>query len=206
MTDKLSRDQERIIATAEAEYGTGELPPGSNRGPCEKYLPPWKVEEYRRRDALAGRLTPGDPWCAFAATWTLRKALGRHPMGRIIGGVHTLALEARRRGMYLELSPGVLDSDMGFVVYPGCLFVMLDEPLHAGPTPGHTGIVTGVSERGDEISTAEGNTGNAFRAGKRSLRDPRMRGMVLTLGLGPLVGGWPRGLRDGADLAALGTR
>lgn len=199
-------EMERILSVAESVYGTGEVPPGSNRGPCEMFLPAWKVEEYKRRDKEAGKLVHGDPWCAFSACWVLHKALDRHPLQRQIGGVHALALQARKLNLYIDLTPGTLDADMGFLVYPGCLFVMLDRPLDAGASQGHTGIVTGVANAGDVFSTAEGNTGNKFGSGRRTLRDARMRGIVLSLGHEPLSGDWPRGLRSTADLSALGTR
>jgi hypothetical protein len=202
----LSTEQSKIIATAESEYGVGEQPPGSNRGPCEKFLPQWKRGEYARLDKERGHLVAGDPWCAWSATWVLHEALGRHVLDRQIGGVYQLAETARRHGLWLALEPGPLDVDMALVCYPGCLVVLLDQPLEHGHSDGHTGIITGVAPDGVEISTAEGNTGNAYRAGRRSLRAPRMRGIVLTLGLAPLTADWPRGLRALFDVSGVGTR
>lgn len=199
---------ERILEVARSQYGVREVPMGSNRGPeVDKYRPEWKRAELARADKEAGRQVPGDPWCAWAATHILHKALKKHVLGSQFGSCHALALAARKRGMWLDLAPGMLHADMGFVAYPGCLFVMLDHPLDDRVGPGHVGIVTAVSHDGGTIQTAEGNTGNAFRAGRRSLGDPKMRGIVLVDGMDHLFGDWPRMDVDALpDLSKEGTR
>lgn len=83
---------------------------------------------------------PGNPWCAAFASAMLRGA-----------GIH--AAEASVRRLVAAMSPTTdpLPGDLSFQV-------------HADGT-GHVGIVTGVGY--DTISTCEGNSGNAVRAGLR---------------------------------------
>jgi hypothetical protein len=199
---------------AELKAGVCEVPKGSNRSPrIDKYRPHWRfaelVLEDLRASAQAGHRVSvkAEPWCAWGVTWCWRQGFGYHPLGRQIGGCYALAVEAKRRGLWVELN-GKREIDRLVAAYPGAAFVMLDEPLASGQSNGHTGLITGVSPDGWTVATLEGNSGDAWRAGKRVLFDERIRGLVLPLGIEHARGDWARTVIDtvGIEISRETTR
>jgi hypothetical protein len=131
----------RIVAAAESQIGESEQPPGSNEGPA--------IAAYRA--ATAGAM-PGEPWCAYFASWAARQAgepLG--PAGEGLGSVGEIWSWAQSSGRAIPNGPGV-------VPQPGDLIVFGDE---------HVGIVRGVLPDG-RIATIEGNFENKVSANTRS--------------------------------------
>jgi hypothetical protein len=131
----------RIVAIAESQLGQTEQPPGSNESPA--------IAEYR--GATAGAI-PGDPWCAYFASWVARQA--GEPIGeggRGAGAVSEVWSWAQSSGRAIPNGPGV-------VPQPGDLIVFGDE---------HVGIVRDVLPDG-QIQTIEGNYENKVAANVRS--------------------------------------
>jgi hypothetical protein len=197
----------RALEVAIGEDGQVEVPKGSNRGArIDIYRPDWRREDFEKADRKAGRQVPGDAWCCWFGTWVWYEAWGEHPLGRQIGGCYALVQRAQKLGLWMELPKPQLRTGQLIGPYPGAAFVRLDEPMSAGPSAGHFGLMTGVEELGWDVSTVEGNSGDGVRLGVRDLRDPKIRGLVLPLGLEHCTGDWERRLLSGADLARLGTR
>lgn len=131
----------RIVAAAESQLGQSEQPPGSNESPA--------IAEYR--GATAGAM-PGEPWCAYFASWAARQAgtpIGA--MGQGIGSVSEIWSWAQSVGRAMPNGPGVVPK-------PGDLIVFGGE---------HVGIVRGVTASG-QIETIEGNYQNKVSANVRS--------------------------------------
>jgi hypothetical protein len=123
----------RILAAAESQIGQTEQPPGSNESPA--------IAEYRAATAGAA---PGEPWCAYFASWAARQAgtpLG--PQGEGLGSVSAIWSWAQSAGRAVPNGPGVVPK-------PGDLIVFGGE---------HVGIVKGVLPDGG-IQTVEGNYEN----------------------------------------------
>jgi CHAP domain len=123
----------RIVAAAESQIGQTEQPPGSNESPA--------IAEYRAATAGAA---PGEPWCAYFASWAARQAgtpLG--PQGEGLGSVSAIWSWAQSAGRAIPNAPGVMPK-------PGDLIVFGGE---------HVGIVKGVLPDGS-IQTIEGNYEN----------------------------------------------
>ena len=131
----------RIVAAAESQLGQAEQPPGSNEGPA--------IAAYRA--ATAGAM-PGEPWCAYFASWAARQA--GEPIGAAgegLGSVSSVWSWAQSAGRAVQNGPGV-------VPRPGDLIVFGGE---------HVGIVRGVLPDG-RIETIEGNYENKVAANVRS--------------------------------------
>jgi CHAP domain-containing protein len=131
----------RMVAVAESQLGQSEQPPGSNESPA--------IAEYR--SATAGA-TPGEPWCAYFASWAARQAgepLGAAGQG--LGSVSEIWSWAQSVGRAVPNAPGVLPK-------PGDLIVFGNE---------HVGIVRGVTASG-QIETIEGNYESKVAANTRS--------------------------------------
>ncbi len=131
----------RIVAIAESQLGQTEQPPGSNESPA--------IAEYRTATAGAA---PGEPWCAYFASWVAREAgepIGTGGQG--LGAVSEIWSWAQSTGRAIPNGPGV-------VPQPGDLIVFGDE---------HVGIVRGVLPDG-QIQTIEGNYENKVAANVRS--------------------------------------
>jgi CHAP domain len=131
----------RMVAIAESQLGQSEQPPGSNESPA--------IAQYRT--ATAGAL-PGEPWCAYFASWVARQAgepIGEGGQGA--GAVGEVWSWAQRSGRAIANGPGV-------VPQPGDLIVFGDE---------HVGIVRDVLPNG-QIQTIEGNYENKVAANVRS--------------------------------------
>jgi hypothetical protein len=131
----------RIVAIAESQLGQTEQPPGSNESPA--------IAMYR--GATAGAI-PGEPWCAYFASWVARQAgepIGEGGQGA--GAVSTLWSWAQGAGRAIPNGPGVVPK-------PGDLIVFGDE---------HVGIVRDVLP-GGQIQTIEGNYENKVAANVRS--------------------------------------
>ncbi len=123
-----------IVAIARSQVGVTEEPPGSNNSPV--------IAEYRT--ATAGAM-PGEPWCAYFASWVARQAgepLGAQGQG--FGAVADIWSWAQQTGRAVTNGPGV-------VPQPGDLIVFGDH---------HVGIVDQVLPDGD-IETVEGNYDNS---------------------------------------------
>jgi hypothetical protein len=123
----------RILAAAESQIGQAEQPPGSNESPV--------IAEYRAATAGAA---PGEPWCAYFASWAARQAgepLGAQGEG--LGSVSAIWSWAQGSGRAVPNGPGVVPK-------PGDLIVFGGE---------HVGIVKGVLGDGS-IQTVEGNYEN----------------------------------------------
>jgi hypothetical protein len=130
----------RIVAAAESQLGQTEQPPGSNESPA--------IAEYR--NAVAGA-APGEPWCAYFASWAARQAgepIG--PAGEGLGSVSAIWSWAQSSGRAIPNGPGVRPE-------PGELIVFGGE---------HVGIVRGVLPDG-RIATIEGNYENKVAANVR---------------------------------------
>ena len=197
---------QRFVDVTRSKRGEAELPKGSNRSPgIDAFRPDWRRAQLATADATAGKQVKGEPWCAWYVTWCWFNAWGFHPLGRQIGGCYEFALEARRRGLWIDL-PGRRTTDMLVAAYPGAAVVLLDKPLASGRSEGHTAGVTGVADDGWTVSTSEGNSGDSVRDGVRKLDDPGIRGLILPLGIEVAAGDWPRGLLSGADVGGLSTR
>jgi CHAP domain len=122
-----------VVAAAESQIGQTEQPPGSNESPA--------IAEYRGATAGAA---PGEPWCAYFASWAARQAgepLG--PQGEGLGSVSAIWSWAQSSGRAVANGPGVVPK-------PGDLIVFGGE---------HVGIVKGVLPDGS-IQTVEGNYEN----------------------------------------------
>ncbi len=131
----------RIVAAAESQVGQSEQPPGSNEGPA--------IAAYR--EATAGA-APGEPWCAYFASWAARQA--GEPIGAAgegLGSVSAIWSWAQSAGRAVANGPGVVPK-------PGDLIVFGSE---------HVGIVRGVLPDG-RIATIEGNYENKVSANVRS--------------------------------------
>ncbi len=131
----------RIVAAAESQIGQSEQPPGSNEGPA--------IAAYRSSTAGAA---PGEPWCAYFASWAARQA--GEPIGAAgegLGSVSAIWSWAQSAGRAVVNAPGVEPR-------PGDLIVFGGE---------HVGIVRGVLPDG-RIATVEGNYENKVSANVRS--------------------------------------
>jgi hypothetical protein len=131
----------RIVAVAESQLGQTEQPPGSNESPA--------IAMYR--SATAGAV-PGDPWCAYFASWVARQAgapIGEGGQGA--GAVSQVWSWAQSTGRAIPNGPGVVPK-------PGDLIVFGDE---------HVGIVRDVLPNG-QIQTIEGNYENKVAANVRT--------------------------------------
>ena len=130
-----------IVAAAESQVGQAEMPPGSNEGPA--------IAAYR--EAVAGS-APGEPWCAYFASWAARQAgepIG--PGGQGLGSVSAIWSWAQSAGRAIPNGPGI-------VPRPGDLIVFGSE---------HVGIVRDVRPDGS-IETIEGNFENKVSVNVRS--------------------------------------
>ncbi len=131
----------RIVAAAETQIGQTEQPPGSNESPA--------IAAYR--EATVGA-APGEPWCAYFASWAARQAgtpIG--PAGEGLGSVGAIWSWAQSSGRAIPNGPGVTPQ-------PGDLIVFGDS---------HVGIVKEVLPSG-QIATIEGNYENKVSANTRS--------------------------------------
>jgi hypothetical protein len=131
----------RIVAIAESQLGQTEQPPGSNESPA--------IAQYR--SATAGAI-PGEPWCAYFASWVARQAgepIGEGGQGA--GAVSEVWSWAQSTGRAIANGPGVVPK-------PGDLIVFGDE---------HVGIVRDVLPDG-QIQTIEGNYENKVAANVRT--------------------------------------
>ncbi len=131
----------RIVAAAEGQIGQSEQPPGSNEGPA--------IAAYR---ASTSGAMPGEPWCAYFASWAARQA--GEPLGAAgegLGSVSQIWSWAQSSGRAIANGPGVVPK-------PGDLIVFGSE---------HVGIVRGVLPDG-RIATIEGNYENKVSANVRS--------------------------------------
>jgi hypothetical protein len=131
----------RIVAIAESQLGQAEQPPGSNESPA--------IAMYRT--ATAGAM-PGEPWCAYFASWASSQAgepIGAGGQGA--GSVAEVWSWAQSVGRAIPNGPGVVPK-------AGDLIVFGDQ---------HVGIVRGVLPNGG-IQTIEGNYENKVSANVRS--------------------------------------
>jgi len=131
----------RIVAIAESQLGQSEQPPGSNESPA--------IAQYR--SATAGAV-PGEPWCAYFASWVARQAgepIGEQGQGA--GAVSEVWSWAQSTGRAVANGPGVVPK-------PGDLIVFGAE---------HVGIVRDVLPNG-QIQTIEGNYEDKVAANVRS--------------------------------------
>ncbi|HTZ87516.1 MAG TPA: CHAP domain-containing protein [Solirubrobacteraceae bacterium] len=131
----------RVAAIAESQVGQSEQPPGSNEGPA--------IANYRTATAGAA---PGEPWCAYFASWAARQAgtpLG--PNGEGLGSTSAIWSWAQGSGRAIPNGPGVTPQ-------PGDLIVF-------GST--HVGIVKDVLPDG-QVQTIEGNYSDKVSENVRS--------------------------------------
>jgi hypothetical protein len=132
---------QQIVQIAESQVGQTEQPPGSNDGPA--------IAMYR--SAVAGS-QPGEPWCAYFASWVARQAgVPVGDQGQGLGAVSEIWSWAQQTGRAIPNGPGV-------VPQPGDLIVFGDQ---------HVGIVVGVQPNGS-IDTVEGNFDNQVARNVRS--------------------------------------
>jgi len=122
-----------MVQIAESQIGQSEQPPGSNDGPA--------ISMYR---TAASGAAPGEPWCAYFASWVAKQAgepIGSSGQG--LGYVGDIWSWAQQTGRAIPNGPGVTPT-------PGDLIVFGDH---------HVGIVDKVLPNGD-IQTIEGNYSN----------------------------------------------
>lgn len=126
------------IARAELRRAPVELPRGSDAGAA-----------IARYDAATVGARPGQPWCAYFASWVARAA--GHPIGprgRGIASAGAMAAWARRTGRWSHRPT------------PGSVLVL----------PAHVGVVVAV--HGARITSVEGNWSNKVSRVERSAREP----------------------------------
>jgi CHAP domain len=131
----------QIVAVAASQIGQAEQPPGSNDSPA--------IAQYRTATAGAA---PGEPWCAYFASWAARQAgepIGDQGQG--LGSVSAIWSWAQSAGRAVQNGPGVTPK-------PGDLIVFGAQ---------HVGIVAGVLPDG-RIQTIEGNYNNQVSQNTRS--------------------------------------
>jgi hypothetical protein len=132
---------QRVVAIAESQLGQSEQPPGSNESAA--------IAEYRSATAGAA---PGEPWCAYFASWAARQAgvpIGANGEG--LGSASQIWSWAQSTGRAIENGPGVTPQ-------PGDLIVFGSE---------HVGIVKGVLPNG-QVQTIEGNYSDKVAQNVRS--------------------------------------
>lgn len=149
-----------ILQVAFRQIGIVEQPLGSNRGKdVEKFMPNWAIP--------ADPHTPGPAWCCFSAFWVANQALGKYPLGRHHGSCTKAFKEAKTFGMFVR-------NDGIQVPYPGDAFLVgKGEEMH------HIGITYRVAPGVGEINTLEGNCGQRFKLGRRSLTDGEIAGWIV---------------------------
>lgn len=131
----------RVAAVAEGQVGQSEQPPGSNEGPA--------IAEYG--SAVAGA-APGEPWCAYFASWAARQAgtpLGSNGEG--LGSVSQIWSWAQSTGGAIANGPGVTPQPGDLIVFGSA----------------HVGIVKDVLPNG-QVQTIEGNYGDKVSENVRS--------------------------------------
>lgn len=126
-------DTRAIVLAAYHELGVREDPPGSNAGPVLKY---------------GGK--PGQPWCAFFASWCVRHRLKRfRPLGA-----------ARLWLRWGEVNSAIVPP--GAPVLPGDVWVALKDEDEPESSAGHVAIIVGPERR--FIPTIGGNERDGVRA------------------------------------------
>jgi hypothetical protein len=148
-----------IIGVALQKQGIVEKPLGSNRGPeVERLIPAWAIPD----DPKAR----GPAWCCFAAFKIAHEATGAFPLGRWHGSCTKAWKAAQKAGVAVR-------NDGTRVPYPGDAFL-----IGEGDDMRHIGIVYRVAVDGSAINTLEGNCGQRFRCGTRSLVDGQIAGWI----------------------------
>ena len=139
-----------VLASAVAEIGVTEVPPGSNAGP--------RVEEY----LATVHLPKGNPWCAGFVAWCGVQVMGSAwPVPRV-GGCATLGDWAKKVGWRM-LNPKL-----------GDVFLLHFPKLGRFA---HTGFITDVPDASGKWGTIEGNTsGGGSREGWGVFRQRRAFG------------------------------
>ena len=176
-----------ILVVALAQRGIVEQPIGSNRGTTpnggvDKFLPDW------------ARTTPGPAWCCFCAFWIAKAALGKFPLDRHHGSCTKAWKAAQAAGVFVE-------NDGTRVPYPGDAFLIRKDADEMR----HIGIVCRVAADGSAINTAEGNTGQKFKVGTRSLTDGSIAGWIDFVP-SEHPDGFERGLVEAPNTGAAATR
>ena len=146
---------ERILEITAGEVGIGEVPPGSNLGPCRKY---------------GGKK---GPWCVHFCNWVWHEATGCWPTSAgNTGGSFTLIKAAKRDGTWIARNP-----------QPGdiALKPRYDERNGKRVRVGnHAMLVAAVN--GKTMTTWEGNSNDKVARRERDVKDCMgfIRGRVTT--------------------------
>lgn len=130
---------QRALAAAQAAIGISESPSGSNDGPGLAIF----------RSAVAGA-QPGEPWCAYFASWVARE--GGAPLGDGASGLGSVEGISEWAGRSGRLLPAGSTPQAGDLV------------LFGGR---HVGIVESVNADGT-LTTVEGNYRNSVQRVRRS--------------------------------------
>jgi len=152
----------KVLETAVKEHGIREDPRRPNRGKeVDKFLPSSCTESSSQN---------GKPWCCYFTSWVTRQAFDSYPLGARVGSCHAAWRRANELGQW--------EPNDGRVPTPGDAFVILHEDPTEGWCTGHIGFVLQVSKSGRSINTVEGNCGNRVKIGRRTLKDPLLRGFI----------------------------
>jgi hypothetical protein len=148
------------VAIAEHAKNVRERPNGSNRSKeIDKYFPQWLQNKLMLGEK-------GPPWCCFSANWVFHEATGRWPCGRRTGSCATMARWAKEQDIWFPLDL-ILEGHQ--IIRPGDFFVILHPRKPNKPATGHIGIVGSTNKQQSKFGTYEGNCGNRYKAGLRSI-------------------------------------
>ena len=153
------------VAITEHAKNVREIPNGSNRSPeIDKYFPQW----------LQDKLKPGEKgpaWCCFSVNWVFYEGTSRWPCDKRTGSCATMTKWAQELGIYQPAHRFMYRGAGSRILRPGDIFVILHPKKPGKPATGHTGLVGSVNSNQTMIGTYEGNCGNRFKAGVRSMED-----------------------------------
>ena len=190
--DGLTPMRQNVLAVALGEHAAGvkEVPDGENTGDgVTKYLPGGK----------------GAFWCCYFWSWVNREAFGKHSLKAKYGRVSSAFAKARLLGMARQKGD--------YIPIPGDAFVMATSESEMGEFKftgtGHIGYVLRVEVSGGKavaINTAEGNSSNRVKLGKRNLSDAAIVGFINNYGPDEQPTGWQPGLVSAADTEGTTTR
>lgn len=133
-----------LMETAAKELGRKEIPDGSNDGP--------EVDKYTDDHA--------EPWCADFVSWCLKQQAW-NPLPRRQPSCSGLARWGQTKGTYF--ATGAKDPE------PGDVFLQLQSGEFGVDTGhSHTGFVLSYDPVKKEVTSIEGNAGNAVRSYQRT--------------------------------------
>ena len=161
--------------------------------------------KHRRRCHQISARGKGAFWCCYFWSWVNREAFGKHSLKAKYGRVSSAFAKARLLGMARQKGD--------YIPIPGDAFVMATSESEMGEFKftgtGHIGYVLRVEVSGGKavaINTAEGNSSNRVKLGKRNLSDAAIVGFINNYGPDEQPTGWQPGLVSAADTEGTTTR